>query len=275
MSRPALPPERLGWRLRLQSLHHAYWFWLSNTLKWRRGNYRERPVGELRDLTADQQQRIRTLKAHYQVAFEQRFDRVNALENYTYLDLLDQFRQGSAAHWPSGLETLDVGSKNFYYAAVLHAAFRPARLTGLELEGYRLYPNFYSRHDYAQAYIRDLPNTDFQVGDVRSHDTRADLITCFYPFVFADVHVAWYLPLHLFDPAGYFRNLARLLRDDGCLIMVNQGQEEFEAAAAFCVQNGLRRIEHLEIARPLTARRLPPQVSMWTRTQQQQQGGST
>lgn len=267
--------ERPSLLMRLQSLHHAYWLWLSSAIRWRRGNYRERPAGSLDGFKPQQRARIETLKAEYGIAFEQQFDRANTAENYTYLDLLDQFRRHCGQIWPAGRDTLDLGSKNFYYAPVLHAAFRPTALTGLEVEGYRLYPNFYSRYDYAQAYIRDLLNTRFVVGDVRAYQEPAGLVTCFYPFVFADVHVAWYLPLHLFDPEAYFAKLARLLRDESYLIMVNQGQAEYAAASALCEHSGLRLCAHLEIARPLTTRRLPPQVSMWQRSEKQPQGGRT
>lgn len=250
--------------MRLQSLHHGYWLWLSNTLKWRRGNYRERPVDRLTGLSEAQQQRIAELQARYPVRFERRFSRVNALENYTYLDWLDQFRaQLGEGLWPRGRITLDVGSKNFYYAAVLQAALRPASLTGLELEGYRLYPNFYSRHDYAMAYIRDLPNTRFVVGDVRSYQQPAELITCFYPFLFADTHVAWYLPLRLFDPPGQFRALRRLLAPGGQLLMCNQGQEEAAAAAAYARQAGLHCRHQMAVDSTLTPRRLPPVLTIW------------
>lgn len=262
---PTAPTERPGLWLRLLSIHHAYWLWLSNRLRWRRGNYRERPAGVIEGLEPSQRQRIETLKEKYGVAFERQFDRSNTLENYTYLDLLDQFRQPGDQPWPDGRDVLDLGSKNFYYAPVLHAAFRPRRLTGLEVEGFRLYPNLYSRYDYAESYIRGLPDTEFVVGDARSYSQQAELITCFYPFVFPDVHVAWYLPLHLFDPKAYFGNVARLLRMNAYLIMVNQGREEFAQAAALCEGSGLRRLRHMEITRPLTTRRLPPQVSMWVR----------
>lgn len=250
--------------LRLQSVHHAYWLWLSNRLRWRRGHYREKPVGELADLDATQRRRITELNAAYGVHFEQRFDRNNALENYTYLDLLDQLRHSvGEANWPQARAVLDVGSKNFYYAAVLQAALRPKTLTGLELEGYRIYPNLHSRHDYAMAYIRDLPNTRFVVGDVREHPAPAELITCFYPFVFADTHVAWFLPLRVFDPLGQFAAMARLLKPGGQLLLCNQGEEEAEAAAGFAEQAGLYCRHRLQVSQPLTRRRLPPVLTIW------------
>ena len=256
--------ERPDLLLRLQSAHHAYWLWLSNRLRWRRGHYREKPASELVDLNAAQRRRIDELTARYAVHFEQRFDRNNALENYTYLDLLDQLRASfGEADWPLARAVLDVGSKNFYYAAVLQAALCPKTLTGLELEGYRIYPNLHSRHDYAMAYIRDLPDTRFVVGDVREYREPAELITCFYPFVFADTHVAWYLPLRVFDPPGQFAAMARLLKPGGQLLLCNQGEEEAEAAAQFAKQAGLRCQHRLQVSQPLTCRRLPPVLTIW------------
>ena len=106
-----------------------------------------------------------------------------ALANYLYLDLLD--RAHHAFQWtPDGGATLvDVGSQHLYDAPVLHAFFQPQKLTGVEVEGYRICQDGYSRFDYAMAYIRDLPNTQYQIMDFCEFDDAVDGITCFYPFV--------------------------------------------------------------------------------------------
>ncbi|MFB3070871.1 MAG: hypothetical protein ACE1ZK_02275 [Nitrospirales bacterium] len=106
-----------------------------------------------------------------------------ALANYLYLDLLD--RAHHAFQWtPDGGATMvDVGSQHLYDAPVLHAFFQPQKLTGVEVEGYRICQDGYSRFDYAMAYIRDLQNTQYQIMDFCEFDDAVDGITCFNPFV--------------------------------------------------------------------------------------------
>ncbi len=237
--------------------------WLGNRVRWQRGGYREAPALHLGGLGASQRERIGILNSKYHAAFEQRFDTRNSLENYLYLEILDGLRNKAASHWPRGGQLLDVGSKNFYYAPVLHTVFAPDRLTGVELEGYRLYANLYSRYDYAMAYIEDLPNTHFVVADIRKYRQTADIITCFYPFVFEDTHVNWRLPVKAFDPTSYFDALQRNLAAGGKLVMVNQGIDETEHAQSMCRTRGLVKLaEHVD-SNPLIPREPPPIASLW------------
>lgn len=245
-----MPPTRFG-------------LWLSNRLRLGRGTAQLRPVSELTGLGSTQLARIAALGKSYGVGFERRMSRADAIECYVYLDFLDRWRACLGGEWPLGRRVLDVGSKNFYYAAALHAALRPSKLTGLELEGYRLFPNLHSRHDYALAHIRGLANTEYQVGDIRSWDQAADVITCFYPFVSLKAHKAWGLPAAVFEPQAQFQGMARLLPEDGWLLMVNQGAEEASRAADFARAVGLKRFTCLELGDPLAPRPLPPVLSAW------------
>lgn len=239
--------------------------WLGNRLRWQRGGYRESPALQLDGVDPRQRGIIQSLQQKYGVAFEERFNRKNALENYLYLDLLDRFREKAASHWPVGGDVLDVGCKNFYYAPVLHAVFKPSQLNGIELEGYRLYPNLYSRYDYASYYISELPDTRFIVADLRRHESRADLITCFYPFVFEDTHTSWRLPASQFDPAGFFDALLRNLKPAGRLLIVNQGIDEAEATRGLCQHRAMTQLSEMVVSDPLLPRAAPPIATLWCR----------
>jgi len=77
----------------------------------------------------------------------------------------------------------DVGSSNLWYARTLHAFFSPASLTGVEMEGYRIYSNGYSYWDYAQSYVADFPRTSFKVCDYRQYADPAETIIACFPLV--------------------------------------------------------------------------------------------
>ncbi len=56
-------------------------------------------------------------------------------------------------------------------------------LTGVDLEGFRLYPTGYSRYDFATGYAADLPHTAFVVADYCEVNAPVDVITAWFPFV--------------------------------------------------------------------------------------------
>ena len=73
-------------------------------------------------------------------AFESYYGQHTTLANYAYLDLLDQAWTAIGRPLPQGGSVTDVGCANFWYARTLHTFFRPAKLTGVEVEGFRVYP---------------------------------------------------------------------------------------------------------------------------------------
>lgn len=177
----ALPP--CSFQQRVRSQYHAFWYHLGERLAWSRGIYRERPAGELCDLNGVQHERIASLKRRFRVRFEQRASQATALRQYDYLDLLDQGWSALRLPNSTGGTVQDIGSSNFWYAPVLHTFFRPTKLIGVEVEGYRMYINGYSRHDYAQGYILNLPSTEFHIQDYCHYNSPASIITAWYPFV--------------------------------------------------------------------------------------------
>ena len=261
---PSSPNHRYSLGQRCRSLYHALWFSLSERIRWSRKPYHEVPVGRLTDLETWQSACIESLQAHYGVCFESRYGRHTSLANYAYLDLLDQAWTAAGRPVPTGGLVTDVGCTNFWYARTLHRFFRPAKLTGVDVEGYRLYRTGYSRYDAATGYVADLPQTSFVTVDYCEMDEQVDVITTWFPFVTPAPVLAWRLPLTVFSPERLFARIARNLAAGGTLFMVNQGTDEADVAAGYCRQAGLRSQGRWVHPRPLRPRPHPPVASWWT-----------
>ena len=246
----------------LLSRCHACRYYLEKRLAWSRGSYREPPAEQLRGLSGIQQERIASLKRRFRVRFEQEVEQGTALKQYDYLDILAQAWAAWKLPHSTGGILQDIGSNNFWYAAVLHTFFRPTETVGIELEGHRLYINGYSRLDYAHGYIQDLPNTRFFVGDYTSYDHPADVVTAWYPFVTPGVVLAWGMPLSLWTPRALFDQVVNNLQPHGLFFMVNQGREEAAIAAAWCERVGLVRYGTRVLKATLHSR-LPAVASYW------------
>ena len=261
---PQPSPSRYSLGQRCRSLYHALWFHLSERIRWSRTPYYEVPVGHLTDLATWQSTRIESLQARYGICFEFRYGRHTSLANYACLDLLDQAWRAADRPGPTGGLVTDVGCANFWYARTLHRFFRPAKLTGVDVEGYRLYPTGYSRYDAAAGYVADLPQTSFVTADYCEMDEQIDVITAWFPFVTPAPVLAWRLPLTVFSPERLFARIVRNLSVGGTLFMVNQGTDEADVAAAYCRRAGLRSQGRWVHPRPLRPRPHPPVASWWT-----------
>jgi SAM-dependent methyltransferase len=250
---------------RLRSWRHAFWFGISRRLRWSRGLYREKPAGRL-ELEPEQAQRVSALKSRYPVQFERHLGRRSSTINYEYLDLLDC----AWTHWqrspPHGGVLCDVGCASFWYAAALHAFFRPQRLVGVEIEGHRLFRDGRARIDYAAGYVADLPGTEFVVADYSGLDLPADTITAWFPFVTQAAILAWRLPLALLKPDALFSSIRRNLKPQGTLVMVNHGPDEAQVASRCCAAAGLAFEGQFVHPGPLSRyRAVPPVISVWRR----------
>ncbi|MBA5869027.1 MAG: hypothetical protein GDA68_03330 [Nitrospira sp. CR2.1] len=263
---PSLPPaiHRHTLAQRCRSLYHAMWYRLSERLRWSKRPYYETPVGRLSDLAPWQTVRIEMLRAQYAVDFASRYGHHTALANYAYLDLLDQAWTSKGRPVPHGGLVTDVGCANFWYAHTLYRFFRPATLTGVDVEGFRLYPTGYSRYDAAAGYIADLPQTTFLAADYSEVEEQADVITAWFPFVTPAPVLAWRLPLTLFSPERLLLRIARNLAPGGTFFMVNQGTEEADVAADYGRRAGLHEQGRWIHPEPLRQRPHPPVASWWT-----------
>jgi SAM-dependent methyltransferase len=213
---------------------------LRQALRWRRPGYREAAADPAAVIAAHPQcERLQALVAAYRPALADRYDAANIIENLDVLHLLDTARSLVAWHPPATpLRVLDVGSKNFYYAAAL-AAFWGAQapvasLLGVEIDAYRVYRDGYSRHDYADAYRAGLPGVEFLAADVRAVTDRFDAITLLFPFVIALPLVKWGLPVGLLAPEDVLSHVWGLLEPGGLLIIANQDEAEAAVQDAIC-----------------------------------------
>ena len=260
LSRP-----RYSFSQHLRSGYHALWYRLGEGLKWSRGLYRETPVGYLSQFSGKRLARIAVLQRRFDVRFEHQYSAVTAIKNYDYLDILDQAWTFWGKPRPVGGLMHDVGSSNFWYARALHAFFAPASLIGVEMEGYRIYSNGYSRWDYAQGYVADLPRTSFKVIDYRHYADPAETIITWFPFVSAQPVLAWRMPLRVLSPRALFGRVADNLRPAGLFVMINQGLEEASIAFDLCRRVGFVFEGSCEVQTVVRYRRILPVVSWWRR----------
>ena len=134
----------------------------------------------------------------------------------------------------------------------------------MEVEGYRIYDNEYSRWDYAQGYVQGLPQTNFVVSSYAQYDQQADVVTAWYPFVTPAPVLAWRLPLTLLTPHAIFSRIASNLTATGLFVMVNQGAEEAAIAATLCRAAGLDQRWSYEVPTTIRSRQQRPVVSWWS-----------
>lgn len=252
---------------RMRSRYHALWYGMTARLRWTRGLYREAPAGQLPPLSAESAAIVADLQRRYGLVFERQLSAATALNCYDYAAILDAAMRAWGVSIPAGGMLQDIGSANFWYVTLLDRLFAPSALVGIEVDGYRLYPNGHSRWDAAQGYLASAPRARYLVADYRTVDEPADLITAWYPFVTAEPLLAWRLPLTVFHPAEVFARVATNLRPGGLLLMVNHGQEEASVAASLCTAAGLHLQGPAVVPHTLRPHSRPPVVSCWRRPQ--------
>lgn len=248
---------------RLRSWRHGFWFGVSRRVRWSRGMYREKPAGELRNLDREETERVSTLRDRYPVQFEQHLSRRSSKINYEYLDILDRAWEHWGRNPPRGGVVCDVGCASFWYAAAMHAFFRPQRLIGVEIEGHRLFRDCRARIDYAAGYVADVPGAEFIVADYAAFRQPSDTITAWFPFVTATAILGWRLPLSLLRPESLFTSIKHNLKNDGLFVMINHGPDEAALAGGYCGAAGLRPVGLWQDSGALSRYRSAPPVLTW------------
>ena len=137
------------------------------------------------------------------------------------------------------LKILDIGCKNWFYAKGEYEFFasfcEDFQLDGVEIDAFRIYSNFYNRYEVAKYYTKGLKNTNYIAGNLLDLKDKYDYIIWFLPFVIYEPHKYWGLPKKYFYPEKLLDHAYSLLNPNGEMLIVNQGEKEFE------VQKGLLR----------------------------------
>lgn len=146
---------------------------------------------------------------------------------------------------PPFKEIIDVGCRNWSYAAALSGFFSNASLLGIEVDGGRRYWNLFRRTDLADSYALTLRQRgvdakhrwiDFRALDLKPEPGR--LFTFFYPFVSDGPCSQWGLPAR--DFADYELLIDHALRLSGSILSVHQGEWEAEIARSLYKHKGLK-----------------------------------
>lgn len=223
---------------KLKRLVNPAGFWLRSRLRLTRKNYAFKPAGELSGATSEQAARIRSLQQEYGIRLEDTLDPPTVLAAYFVLDLL---HNAPFYSWPpdSGKRLTDIGSRNFYYARVLDTFFKPKEVIGVELDSYRLYPDFHTRYSHAKSFIRDLPHFRYIVADYADVSEPTDGILLLFPFLTAEPLLDFHLPMKYLQPRALFARIAKNLQPGGWVFISNHDEEELAGAKHFAREAGL------------------------------------
>lgn len=244
--------------LKMQALACAnpLFFALRNRVAFRRAGYEEDPSDE-RGLTAATRPMLASARATQlteRYALESirlRITPLTFLNAIHYIDILDQLfakmpelRDALPGEDSVPIDVLDIGAKNFESALALGPVFRSARvgagergevrLTGVEIDAYRVYRSRHSRADVAIYYLSLVERPEsgsphrFLPEDLLGHEGAYDAITWFHPFLDAYPLLHWGLPRWKLQPEAMFDKMMALLKPGGVAIVVNQEPKEKE-----------------------------------------------
>lgn len=229
-------------------------FTLRNQLKWRRGLpplTQESKEGLFSYLSLSPKKQKQAEKRHQELVDRYQLLPLKRLslrqvysDNLYLLDCLEDLLSGYLTDldfFPStakkNLLALDIGCRNWDYVFALNqflqnlpgSQSQPHELHGIEVDAYGIYPNFYSRLDYALAFTRQTenPNVHYHVGDfLKVPFPLVDVIFLFYPFLLPRPLLKWGLPLRFFQPQKIISKAVSLLQPGGMMIVFNQTMNE-------------------------------------------------
>lgn len=134
---------------------------------------------------------------------------------------------------PNPLRVLDVGAKTWHYVRGIHALLRlrgggprDLRLTGVEIDAFRVYRDLHSRWDWAHWHASTCPGTSYLAMDAFDFHQPQDLVLLFLPIMFEEEHLDWGLSLGQYRPDALFTHARRLAGPEGHVVMLNFAYEE-------------------------------------------------
>ena len=176
---------------------------------------------------------------------------------------------------PSGedLNILDIGCKNWTYASGLASwlcskSKASIHLTGLECDPGRRYINLFRRGDVGRYHAQGVSThfervqLSYEAGDwLKSSSQNYDLIFCFFPFIFQDLHKNWGLPDPMFRPEEFY---AKCLRQSSLMIFAHQGDDELVESRRLIDQvGGIIRQEYRVDDNPFLKRKHRVWMLVW------------
>ncbi len=198
-------------------------------------------------------------------AFTGRISRRFYRKNVYLLHLLDQVLRPdlfNAEKRSRVFAALDVGTADWDYVFALHGFLQQRAhsssaslaLTGLEIDGYGIYPDGYSRADYAQAYVALLQDSHVQMhfeDALKASPPPQDLVTCFFPFILPYQILAWGMPLSHLKPQALLSRQAGWVKPGGHWLIFTHAEEERAPLLAH-----LKTLPHMTLLRQGPARSL-------------------
>ena len=220
-------------------------FLLRNIAHWRRKGYTLQHTLTLNVMSAlnkhDPMAAERLIRTYHLLNWLQFSDLDNLLENFYYLEMLESALLHSNIELQDYIQVADIGVSHWFYVRSFYAllmwyktsAPRSFWLSGYEIDPFRVYLNFYSRYDLAQAYIQGLQNVSYHPKEFSIQAEKYHIITLLFPFIFLRDHLQWGLPYKLFHPEILLQNASLSLKNKGLMIIVNQGEEEYNEVVKF------------------------------------------
>ena len=158
----------------------------------------------------------------------------NYLENLFYVQLMETALNRVNVVLPDPLHVVDIGPSSWFYIRGLYQFLKlwntskPRRLDviGYETDPYRVYSNFYSRYDHAQAYCSGLEGVKYIPSAFKPIVGKWDVALLFFPFVFLPDHLRWGLPQNTHQPLKLLEQAWASVKPGGVLLVVNQGEKE-------------------------------------------------
>lgn len=247
-------PTPINW---LTSLRNAVDFPLRQFFKWQRQlTIQNEEKDQLFDHLSEPDRLLagnveKTLRHDFHLEnLHQNSEAENYRENLFYLEVLLRALDATAPLLPKTLIAADIGPSHWFYVQALHAALkwwrapegRQIKLTGFEIDAYRVYGDFHSRKDHALAHIRGLDTVQYLPQKFVKQPETFHVITLLFPFVFLRDHLRWGLPVRMFDPAQLLNEAWESLRPKGLLLIINQGEKEHIAQKEMLASIGISSV---------------------------------
>jgi len=220
-----------------QNLKNNIDFFLRRKARFSKKNYFvENEEKEGLFLTEQSAQREQALFEQYNLSeLKSNSTRENYLENLYTIDVLDKTL---GPDHKGDLSALDVGCKNWFYAKGEYFFFKKycqnLKLDGIELDVNRLYSNFYTRVEVAKFYMKNLLGITYIAGDFLELNNKYDYLVWILPFVVEYPLIKWGLPKKYFKPEKMLEHAFESLNDNGKILIINQGEVEYEAQQKLC-----------------------------------------